>query len=48
MSRSLATSMQTMNSFRTEMGVVLSTTILATYNRAISEGLFGLERKLKT
>ena len=39
--------MQTMNSFRTEMGVVLSTTILRLTIAAILGGIIGLERQLK-
>src|SRR5436853_2645639 len=39
--------MQTMNSFRTEMGVVLSTTILRLTVAAILGGIIGLERQLK-
>jgi len=39
--------MQTMNSFRTEMGVVLSTTILRLTVAAILGGITGLERQLK-
>ena len=39
--------MQTMNSFRTEMGVVLSTTILRLTVAAILGGSTGLERQLK-
>src|SRR5438876_2780409 len=39
--------MQTMNSFRTEMGVVLSTTILRLTVAAILGGIIGLERSLK-
>src|SRR5438132_10562630 len=39
--------MQTMNSFRTEMGVVLSTTILRLTVAAILGGIIGLERELK-
>ena len=39
--------MQTMNSFRTEMGVLLSTTILRLTIAAILGGIIGLERQLK-
>ena len=39
--------MQTMNSFRTEIGVVLSTTILRLTIAAILGGIIGLERQLK-
>src|SRR5438067_4471825 len=39
--------MQTMNSFRTEMGVVLSTTILRLTVAAILGGTIGLERQLR-
>src|SRR5437899_9970268 len=39
--------MQTMNSFRTEMGVVLSTTILRLTVAAFLGGIIGLERELK-
>ena len=39
--------MQTINSFRTEMGVVLSTTILRLTVAAILGGIIGLERQLK-
>ena len=39
--------MQTMNAFRTEMGVVLSTTILRLTVAAILGGIIGLERQLK-
>src|SRR5437868_74363 len=39
--------MQTVNSFRTEMGVVLSTTILRLTIAAILGGIIGLERQLK-
>src|SRR5436309_3255759 len=39
--------MQTMNSFRTEMGVVLSTTILRLTVAAILGGAIGLERQLR-
>ncbi len=39
--------MQTMTSFRTEMGVVLSTTILRLTVAAILGGIIGLERQLK-
>src|SRR5436305_14691468 len=37
----------TMNTFRTEMGVVLSTTILRLTVAAILGGIIGLERQLK-
>jgi putative Mg2+ transporter-C (MgtC) family protein len=39
--------MQTMNAFRTEMGVVLSTTTLRLTVAAILGGIIGLERQLK-
>ena len=39
--------MQTMNAFRTEIGVVLSTTILRLTIAAILGGIIGLERQLK-
>src|SRR5256885_15121865 len=39
--------MQTMNAFRTEIGVVLSTTILRLTIAAILGGIIGLERELK-
>src|SRR6266704_5301884 len=38
---------QTMNTFRTEMGVVLSTTILRLTVAAILGGIIGLERQLR-
>src|SRR5256885_10358087 len=39
--------MQTMNAFRTEIGVVLSTTILRLTIAAILGGIIGLERQLR-